>query len=108
MGIVIVAARGLVVAENKLFEYVGHIKLNRSWAYALFGRMDLVQRRPITLKNRMDWTDFATQKKAFLDDLVTKVQIEEYQQNLFEISLVHYSSVPLILFLIPYVLNLLL
>ena len=33
-GIAIAAARGLLLVENKskLFEYGGHIKLNRSWA----------------------------------------------------------------------------
>ena len=67
-GIAIAAARGLALAENrnKLFEYGGHIKLDRLWAYSLIGRMGLVQRKPTTSKSRVDWTDFATQKKAFL------------------------------------------
>ena len=83
-GIAIAAARGLVLAENrnKLFEYGGHIKLNRSWAYSLFGRMGLVQRKPTTSKSRVDWTDFATQKKAFLDDLVMTVEMEEIPPGL--------------------------
>ena len=83
-GIAIAAARGLIMVENrnKLFEYGGHIKLNRSWAYSLFGRMGLVQRKPTTSKSRMDGTDFATQKKAFLDDLVTTVEIEEISSEL--------------------------
>lgn len=82
--IAIAAARGLIMVENrnKLFEYGGHIKLNRSWAYALFGRMGLVQRKPTTSKSRMDGTDFAMQKKAFLDDLVTTVEMEEISSEL--------------------------
>ena len=49
-GIAIAAARGLLLVENKskLFEYRGHIKLNRSWAYALFNRMGMIQRKPTT------------------------------------------------------------
>ena len=59
VGIAIAAARGLVLAENrnKLFEYGGHIKLDRLWAYSLFGRMGLVQRKPTTSKSKVDWTD---------------------------------------------------
>ena len=83
-GIAIAAARGLVIADdkNKFSEYGGHIKLNRSWAYALFNRMGLIQRKPTTSKSRMDGTDIATQKRAFLDDLVTTVQIEEIPAEL--------------------------
>ena len=78
-GIAIAAARGLIMVENrnKLFEYGGHIKLNRSWAYALFGSMGLVQRKPTSSKNRMNGTDFTTKKKDFLDDLVTTVEMEK-------------------------------
>ena len=83
-GIAIAAARGLVLAENrnKLFEHDGHIKLDRSWAYSMFGRMGLVQRKPITSKSKVDWIDFATQKKAFLDDLLTTVEMEEIPPGL--------------------------
>ena len=47
-GIANAAARGLLLVENKskLFEYGGHIKLHRSWAYALFNRMGMIQRNP--------------------------------------------------------------
>ena len=83
-GIAIAAARGLVLAENrnKLFEYGDHIKLDRSWAYALFSRMGFVQRKPTTSKSRVDGIDFATQKKAFLDDLVMTVEMEEIPPEL--------------------------
>ena len=72
------SSQRLVIADNrnKLFEYGGHIKLNRSWAYALFNRMGLVPRKPTTSKSRMDGTDFTTQKRTFLNDLVTTVQLE--------------------------------
>ena len=99
-GIAIAAARGLILAENKnkLFEYGGHIKFNRSWAYGLFGRMGLVQRKPTTSKSRINEIEFATQKKAFLEDLVTTVQMEEIPVELIlnwdqtEIKLVPASS----------------
>ena len=83
-GAVTAAARGLIMVENrnKLFEYGGHIKLNRSWVHSLFGRMGLVQRKPTTSKSRMDGTDFGTQKKAFLDDLVMTVEMEEIPSDL--------------------------
>ena len=56
-GIAIAAARGLIMVENrsKLFEYGGHIKLKRSWAYALFGRMGLVQIKESPLFQRVGW-----------------------------------------------------
>ena len=78
-GIAIAAARGLLLVENKskLFEYGGHIKLNRLWAYALFNRMGMIQRKPTTSKSKMNMTDFAQRKKAFLNDLVAMVEIEE-------------------------------
>lgn len=72
----------MVENRNNLFEYGGHIKFNRLWAYALFGRMGLVQRKPTTSKSRMDGTDFAMHKKAFLDDLVTTVEMEEIPSEL--------------------------
>ena len=67
-GIAIAAARGLLLVENKskLFEYGGHIKLNRSWAYALFNRMGMIQRKPTTSKSKMNMTDFAHRKRHFL------------------------------------------
>ena len=78
-GIAIAAARGLLLAKNKnkLFEYRSHIKLNRPWVYTLFSRMGFVQRKPTTSKSKMKMTDLPTQKKAFLDELVTTVEMEE-------------------------------
>ena len=71
-GIAIAAARGLLLVENKskLFEYGGHIKLNRSWAYALFNRMGMIQRKPTTSKSKMNITDFAHRKRHFLMTLL--------------------------------------
>ena len=67
-GIAIAAARGLLLVENKskLFEYGGHIKQNRSWAYALFNRIGMIQRKPTTSKSKMNMTDFAHRKRHFL------------------------------------------
>lgn len=67
-GIVIAAARGLLMAENKnrLVENGGHIKLNRHWAYGFFKRMGFVQRKPITAKSKFSMENFAAKRRNFL------------------------------------------
>ena len=82
--IAIAAARGLLLAEhkNRLVEYGGHIKLNKHWAYGLFKRMGFVQRKPTTAKSKLNSENFAAQKKAFLEDLVTTVEMEEIPPEL--------------------------
>ena len=44
--------------------------------------MGFVQRKPTTSKSRINEIEFATQKKTFLEDLVTTVQMEEIPAEL--------------------------
>ena len=96
-------ARGLLLVENKskLFEYGGHIKLNRSWAYALFNRMGMIQRKPTTSKSKMNMTDFA-QKKAFFDELVAMVKMEEILGMRLICSKIYLLFLPELLKIFPY------
>ena len=79
-GIAIAAARGLLLDENmsELFEYGSHIKLNRSWAYALINRMGMIQRKPTTSKSKMNMTDFAHRKRHFLMTLLQWSKLMKY------------------------------
>ena len=49
----------------------------RHWAYSLFHRMKLVQRKVTTLQSKYTATNFAEVKWKFLNDVAETVQMEE-------------------------------
>lgn len=81
---VVAAARAIVLTMNRslLKEFGGPIVLNRSWGRSLLKRMDFVQRRATTSKSKFSVENFAEVKKAFLDEVVAIVTMEEVPAEL--------------------------
>lgn len=82
--ILIAAARGIIVAceRSRLVEFGGHIQLNRHWAYSFFHHMKFVKRKVTTAKSKYTDAKFAKVKKAFLNEVVTTVEMEEIPAEL--------------------------
>ena len=82
--ITMAAARGMLFSCNRsmLVEFGGHVNLNRSWAYSLLSRMNFVNRKVTTSKSKHSVADFKRLKEAFLNDVVTTVQMEEIPPEL--------------------------
>ena len=78
------AARGLLLKYDKmkLAEFGGPIELNRHWAYSLLKRMKFVRRKATTAKSKYAIADFERVKRAFLDEVVSTVSMEEIPPEL--------------------------
>ena len=77
--IAIATAKGIVLSYDRsmLVEFGGHVRLNRSWAYSLLNRMQFVRRKVTTAKSKHLVAECKQLKYAFLNDVVTTVQMEE-------------------------------
>ena len=73
------AARGILRKCNRsmLAENGGPIQLNRHWAHSLLKRMKFVQRKATTSMSKHTMTNFKEQKRKFLSDIATTVEMEE-------------------------------
>ena len=81
---VIAAARGIVLKYNPsmLAELGGPVDLNEYWAHSLLKRMKIVRRKATTSKGKHTVTNFTQLKKAFLDDIVEAVTMEDIPAEL--------------------------
>ncbi len=82
--VVVAAARGIVMSRDRTqqAEFGGHIELSRQWAYHLLSRMKFVRRKATTAKSKHTPEDFAAVKKAFLDDVVAVVTMDDIPPEL--------------------------
>ncbi len=82
--VIVAAARGIVMSRDctHLAEFGGHIELSRQWAYHLLSRMKFVRRKATTAKSKHTPADFAAVKKAFLDDVVAVVTMDDIPPEL--------------------------
>ncbi len=78
------AARGSLLKcdLSMLAEFGGTIELNRHRAHSLLKRMKFVQRKATTFKSKHTANNFTQLKKAFLDDIITAVTMEEIPPEL--------------------------
>lgn len=78
------AARGIVLKLDRslLAELGGLVTLNRHWARSLLRRMKFIQRKATTAKSKYTVENFAEIKKAFLQDVVSVVTMEEVPPEL--------------------------
>ena len=67
--------------KTKLKEHGGHIDLNRYQTLSLLHRMIFVQSKATRAKSKHSVENFA-EKREFLDDLVTTVQLEDIPPEL--------------------------
>ena len=81
--IIIVAARGIILAtdKSKLQEFGGPLRLNQFWANSLLERMQFVKRKATTAKSKLSIANFAELKLSFLDDVCATVDMEEIPLN---------------------------
>ena len=76
--IAMAAARGVVLTcDRSMLEFGGHVELNRYWAYSSLRRMNFIQRKVTTAKNKYAIADFDQLKTEFLEDVVATVEMEE-------------------------------
>lgn len=68
--------------RSRLVEFGGHIQLSRHWAYSFFHRMKFVKRKVTTAKSKYTDANFAKVKEAFLNEVVTTVEMEEIPAEL--------------------------
>ena len=82
--VIVAAARGIVMSRDRtrLTEFRGHIEVSRQWAYHLLSRMKFVRRKGTTAKSKHTPADFAAVKKAFLDDIVDTVTMDDIPPEL--------------------------
>ena len=82
--IALAAAKGIVTHYDKamLSEFGGHLQLNLAWGYSLLKRMNFVQRKVTTSKSKHSVANFKLLKEAFLQDVVTTVEMEEIPPHL--------------------------
>ena len=81
---VVVAARGIVrkLDCSLLAEFGGPVTLNKHWAQSLLRRMKFVQGKGTTAKTKYTVGNFAEVKRAFLQDVVSLVTMEEVPAEL--------------------------
>lgn len=81
---IVAAARGIVLKLDRslLAELGGLVTLNRYWAQSLLRRMKFIQRKATTAKSKYTVENFAEIKKAFLQDVVSVVTMEEVPPEL--------------------------
>ena len=81
---IVAEARGIVLKldHSLLAELGGPVTLNRHWARSLLRRMKFVQRKATTAKSKYTVENFAEIKKAFLQDVVSVVTMEEVPPEL--------------------------
>ena len=68
--------------HTQLAEFSGHIELSRQWAYHLLGQMKFVRRKATTAKSKHTPKDFAAMKRAFLDDVIAVVPMDDVPPEL--------------------------
>ena len=82
--IAVSAARGIVLYYNPslLQENGGHLELTRNWALSILERMSFVKRKASTAKSKEKAQDFMKRKKAFLDEVILTVEMEDIPADL--------------------------
>ena len=82
--IVVVVATGILLSidKTKLVQFGGHIKISKHWAYKLLARMNFVKRKATTSKSKHSPEDFVELKRAFLEEVVAVVKMEEIPPEL--------------------------
>ena len=83
-GIVVVAARGIVLTYDRslLKEFGGHIELTKFWARSLIKRMKYVKRRATTTKSKMMINNVEELKMGFYNDLVSIIKMMDIPSSL--------------------------
>ena len=63
-------------------DFGGYIDLNRHWAHSLLKRMHFVQRKATTSKSKQSVEEFDLIRRAYLEDFVATVEMEEIPPQL--------------------------
>ena len=73
------AAKGILLScdRSELVDFGGHVQLNWHWTYSLLGYIKFIKRKVTIAKSKHSVSDLTGVKKAFPDEVVTMVEMEE-------------------------------